>query len=89
MRNCSSRVEKTLWEKEKLLIGSNFSFTHSVFKKLVLHTEKPGLVWERVNYVIRTGTFTVLELAKAVYNDLNASTEKTKKNRKKSVMFSE
>ena len=26
---------KTLWEKEKLLVTSNFSFSHSVFKKLV------------------------------------------------------
>ena len=27
--------EKTLWEKEKLLITNNFSFSHSVFKRLV------------------------------------------------------
>ena len=26
---------KTLWEKEKLLVTSNFSFYHSVFKRLV------------------------------------------------------
>ena len=26
---------KTLWEKEKLLVTSNFSFSHSVFKRLV------------------------------------------------------
>ena len=25
----------TLWEKEKLLVTSNFSFSHSVFKRLV------------------------------------------------------
>ena len=31
---------KTLWEKEKLLIRSNFSFSHSVFKRLVLQTCK-------------------------------------------------
>ena len=31
---------KTLWEKEKLLIMSNFSFSHSVFKTLVLQTRK-------------------------------------------------
>ena len=31
---------KTLWEKEKLLITSNFSFSHSVFKRLVLQTRK-------------------------------------------------
>ena len=33
------RVE-TLWEKEKLLVTSNFSFSHSVFKRLVLQTRK-------------------------------------------------
>ena len=31
---------KTLWEKEKLLITSNFSFSHSVLKRLVLQTHK-------------------------------------------------
>ena len=29
---------KTLWEKEKLLVMSNFSFSQSVFKRLVLQT---------------------------------------------------
>ena len=42
---------KILWEKEKLLVTSNFSFSHSVFKRLILQThKKPGLVWEWVNY---------------------------------------
>ena len=27
---------------------SNFSFSHSVYKKVVLQTQKPGLVWKRV-----------------------------------------
>ena len=31
---------KTLWEKEKLLVTSNFSFSHSVFTRLVLQTRK-------------------------------------------------
>ena len=31
-------VYKTLWEKEKSFIMSNFSFSHSVFKRLVLQT---------------------------------------------------
>ena len=26
---------KTLWEKDKLLVTSNFSFSHSVFNRLV------------------------------------------------------
>ena len=33
-----------MWEKEKLLDSSNFSFSHSVFKRLVLQTrENQGL----------------------------------------------
>ena len=31
---------KTLWEKEKLLVLSNFSFSQSVFKRLVQQTSK-------------------------------------------------
>ena len=31
LRVCSTILLKTLWEKEKLLITSNFSFSHSVF----------------------------------------------------------
>ena len=32
----SPKGSKTLWEKEKLLVTSNFSFFRSVFKGLVL-----------------------------------------------------
>ena len=38
---------ETLWEKEKLLFMSNFSFSHSI-KTCNADTSKPGLVWERV-----------------------------------------
>ena len=31
LRVCSTSLLKTLWEKEKLLVTSNFPFTHSVF----------------------------------------------------------
>ena len=31
LRVCSASLLETLWEKEKLLITSNFSFSHSVF----------------------------------------------------------
>ena len=34
----SSKWVEMLWAKEKLLIISNFSFYHSVFKRLVLQT---------------------------------------------------
>ena len=40
MAESSPNGQKTLWEKEKLLITSNFSFSHSVFKRLVLLTRK-------------------------------------------------
>ena len=35
MAESYSNMWKTLWEKEKLLIMSNFSYFHSVFKRLV------------------------------------------------------
>ena len=31
---------KTVWEKEKLLVTSNFSFIHNVFKRLLRQTRK-------------------------------------------------
>ena len=31
LRVCSTSLLKTLWEKEKLIVTSNFSFSHSVF----------------------------------------------------------
>ena len=31
LRDCSTSLLKTLWEKEKLLVTSNFSFSHSIF----------------------------------------------------------
>ena len=34
LRVCSTNLLKTLWEKEKLLVKSNFSFSHSVFYPL-------------------------------------------------------
>ena len=40
MTGSSPKQLKTLWEKEKLLVTSNFSFSHSVFKRLVLQTRK-------------------------------------------------
>ena len=40
MTESYSNWKKTLWEKEKLLVRSNFSFSHSVFKRLILQTRK-------------------------------------------------
>ena len=47
MAENSKKGKKTQWEKEKLLVTGNFSFSLSVFKRFVWQT-KPGPVWERV-----------------------------------------
>ena len=50
MAECSINGLKTLCEKEKLLVMSNFSFSHSVFKRLVLQThENQGLFGKGLN----------------------------------------
>ena len=50
MEESSSNGLKTLWEKEKLLVKSNFSFSNSVFKRLVLQTCKnQGLFGKGLN----------------------------------------
>ena len=41
----------TVGKKEKLLVTSNFSFFHGVFKRRLMQTRKPGLVWERINEI--------------------------------------
>ena len=40
MAESSPNGWKTLWEKEKLLVTSNFSFAHIVIKRLVLQISK-------------------------------------------------
>ena len=48
-RKFSKRV-KTLWEKGKLLVTSNFCFSHSVFKRLEMQTRKiKGLFGKGLN----------------------------------------
>ena len=48
LRVYSTSLLKTLQEKEKLLITSNFSFYQFFFQKIcTAPTYKPGLVWER------------------------------------------
>ena len=50
MEKCSVNGWKTRWEKKKLLVTSNFSFFHSVFKGLVLQTRKnQGLCGKGLN----------------------------------------
>ena len=49
---CHTSLLTTLWEKEKLLTMSNFSFSHSVFKRLVLLTRKSqGLFGKGLNRI--------------------------------------
>ena len=40
MAESSQQGYKHPWEKEKLLVTSNFSFSHIVFKRLVMQTRK-------------------------------------------------
>ena len=40
MKGSYSKRQKTQWKKEKLLVTSNFSFSHSVFNRLLLQTRK-------------------------------------------------
>ena len=49
-RNVSKWVDNTVGEREiaRLLVTSNFSFSHSVFKRLVLQTRKNQGLFFRV-----------------------------------------
>ena len=62
LRVCSTSLLKTLWEKEKLLVTSNFSFFHSVFYpfkdisaifiKFEIVVSKLS-VWKSLKFVVR------------------------------------
>ena len=52
MMESSPNGWKTLWEKEKLLVTSNFSLSCSVFKRLVLQTRKnQGLFGKGLSHI--------------------------------------
>ena len=52
---------KTLWEKEKLLYISNFSFSHSIFKRLEMQTlENKGLFGKGLNNPKDEGVYKVV-----------------------------
>ena len=58
--------QKTLWEKEKLLVTSNFSISHVVFKRLVLKTCKnEGLFM----FCIATGAFIKRNMVFPVFHE--------------------
>ena len=54
MAESSPKGQKTLWKKVKLLVTSNFTFSHSVFERLVLQTRKnQGLFGKGLKKVIK------------------------------------
>ena len=90
--------KKTLWEKEKLLIMSNFSFSNSVFKRLVLQTRKNQGLFEKGltdtglivchAYVIECLTLTLYEATKFLdLSKLKAFAEDNKKMPLKQLKF--
>ena len=51
---------KTLWDKEKLLVTSNFSFSQSVFKTLVLQTRKnQGFFGKGLIYLLTSDSYDI------------------------------
>ena len=57
MDESSPKGQKTLWETEKLLITSNFSFSHRVFKRFVRQIYKnKGLLGKGLKLVWQTET---------------------------------
>ena len=64
MAESSPNGSKTMWEKERLLVTSNFSFSCSFFKRLLLQTRKnqvlfgkglksQDLLWEKEKILVR------------------------------------
>ena len=61
-RVCNTILLKTLWEKEKLLVTSNFSFSHSIFYplgelsaffiKFEIVISKVFWVWKSLKFVV-------------------------------------
>ena len=53
MAESSQNLLKTFWEKKKLLVKSNFFFSGSVFKRLVMQTRKnQGLCGKELNCLL-------------------------------------
>ena len=55
MAESSPNRWETLWEKEKLLVTSNFSFSRSVFKRIGLQTRKNQGLFEKWLFIVATG----------------------------------
>ena len=48
LRVCSTSLLKTLWEREKLLVTSNFAFSHSIFYPF----EEPSAIFVKFEIVV-------------------------------------
>ena len=57
MGESSPKGLKTLWEKEKLLVTSNFSFSHSVFKSVLLQSRKNQGLFGKALTTLEKGGF--------------------------------
>ena len=67
--------KKTLREKEKLLVTSNFSFSHRVFKRVLLQTRKnQGLFGKGLNLyqITKNNAIPLLQVKNIVENGENA-----------------
>ena len=62
---------KTLLEKEKLLVTSNFSFSQCFQKTHTADTLKPGLVWERVK--LKPGSVEIQIFGSHLFSAMNFS----------------
>ena len=62
--------KKTLWEKEKMLVTSIFSFFHNVFKRPLFIV---GIVWKRVNPIPENKILLLLKLKPCADNKLNVN----------------
>ena len=82
--------QKTLWEKEKLLVTSNFSFSHSVFQRLVLQTRKiQGLFGEGLIYLLFKGKDDLRQDAvmQQVFDMVNNLLQKNNETRKRCLQI--
>ena len=78
MKESNPNGYKTLREKEKLLVTSNFSFSHSVFKKLELKTSKnqgffgkEKQLWEKEKLLV-TSNFSFFHSVFYTFRELSA-----------------
>ena len=83
MAEGSPKGQKTLWEREKLLIMSNFSFFNSVFKRLVPQTHKnKGLFGKGLKmYICMKG----LAIINSFFQTMTVQFENQKKNLEKTL----